>query len=89
MGMEDDALATLDFTVDIAPIDMVSIYGGAVMSFVDGTDTFQGADIGVNAHVGLVEVYLGYNITENTAGEYNSDFELLDGGMYVKFDVDY
>jgi hypothetical protein len=91
-GMDGETLAGLDFTVDVSPIDMATIYAGAVMSFVDGTDTFQGADIGVNAHIGLVECYLGYLITENGAGEYNADFGdvwSLDGGAYIKFDVDY
>lgn len=88
-GMEDEALAGMDFTVDIAPFDMASFYAGAVMSFVDGTDTFQGADLGVNAHVGAVEIYLGYLITENDAGDYNAPATLTDGGMYLEFDVDY
>jgi hypothetical protein len=89
MGYEDEALAAMDFTVDVSPVDMATIYAGAQMSFVDGTDSFQGADVGVNAHIGLVECYVGYNITENGAGEYNSDFALLDGGAYIKFDVNY
>jgi hypothetical protein len=88
-GNESDALNGLTATVDVSPIDLVTLYAGVEASFASGADEFQGADLGVNAHVGIVEVYVGYNITENAAGEYNSDFELLDGGAYIKFDVDY
>jgi hypothetical protein len=89
-GNETDALNGVTATVDIAPVDMASLYAGLELSLADGADAFQGADIGVNAHIGLVEAYLGYLITSVAAGEYNSDFgPLTDGGMYVKFDVDY
>jgi hypothetical protein len=88
-GYENEALSGMDFTVDVDAHDMASVYAGAVMSFIDGTDTFQGADLGVNAHVGAVECYLGYLLTENDNGDYNAPATLLDGGAYIKFDVDY
>jgi hypothetical protein len=86
-GYEDEALDGLSFTVDIDAVDMLSIYGGAAFSLA-AADAFQGADIGLNAHIGKVETYLGYVITENGAGSYGPD-ELTDGGLYLKFDVDY
>jgi len=88
-GMEDSTFDGMTATVDIAAVEQATIYAGMQLSFADGADTFQGADLGVNAHIGIVECYLGYNITSNGAGEYNSDFGLTDGGAYVKFDVDY
>jgi hypothetical protein len=88
-GYDGQTLDELSATVDVAAMDMASLFGCVLMSFDDTKDTFQGADLGVNAHVGLVEMYVGYNITSNGAGEYNSDFGLTDGGAYVKFDVDY
>jgi hypothetical protein len=89
-GYDGETVSGMDFTVDVDAVDMASLYAGAVMSFIDGTDTFQGADIGVNAHIGAVECYLGYLITENGAGDYNApNADLTDGGAYIKFDVDY
>jgi hypothetical protein len=91
-GNETDVANGLTATVDVAPVDMATLYAGIELSLADGADTLQGADIGVNAHIGAVEAYLGYLITENGAGEYNADFGntwSLDGGMYVKFDVNY
>jgi hypothetical protein len=88
-GFDGETVSGMDFTVDIAAVDMATIYAGAVMSFVSGTDTFQGADLGVNAHIGAVECYLGYLITSNDAGDYNAPTTLPDGGLYLKFDVDY
>jgi hypothetical protein len=88
-GNETDVLNGLTATVDIAAVEQATIYAGMELSFADGADAFQGADLGVNAHIGIVECYLGYNITSNGAGEYNSDFGLTDGGAYIKFDVDY
>jgi hypothetical protein len=88
-GYDGETLSGMDFTVDIAPIDLVTIYAGAVMSFLDADDTFQGADLGVNAHIGLTECYIGYLITENDAGDYNAPTTLLDGGAYISFDVNY
>jgi hypothetical protein len=95
-GMDGNALAGLDFTVDADVIaDMLGLYAGAMMNFVDDFfdgDTFVGADLGAVAHVGAVDVYLGYLITSWGEGQYNADFEpaeIMDGGAYIKFDVDY
>jgi hypothetical protein len=98
-GNESDALNALTATVDAAPFDMASVYAGLKLSFsdtddpttttTDETEAFQGADIGVNAHVGAVECYLGYLITSEDAGDYNAPVTLQDGGIYVKFDVNY
>ena len=105
-GNETDTLHGLTATVMVSPVDMVSIYAGLEFSFAeddvidlvppisltDESETFQGADIGLNAHVGIVEIYLGYLITSQANGEWKSDFGdtwSADGGAYIKFDVDY
>lgn len=92
-GNETDVFQELSASVEIAPVDMATLYVGVDTDFAEAaTETLQGADIGVNLHIGAVEAYLGYLITTVGAGEYNADFGdvwSLDGGMYVKFDVDY
>ncbi len=92
-GNETDVFQELSASVEIAPIDMATLYVGVDTDFAEAAaETLQGADIGVNLHIGAVEAYLGYLITTVGAGEYNADFGdvwSLDGGMYVKFDVDY
>jgi hypothetical protein len=87
-GYEDEALDALSFTVDVDPIDMVTIYAGAAFSLA-ADDAFQGADIGVNPHIGIVEMYVGYLITSENGGDYNAPETLEDGGFYIDFDVDY
>jgi hypothetical protein len=88
-GFEDEALDGLSFTLDVDALEMLAIYAGAEF-LLSAADTFLGADLGLNAHVGAVEVYLGYLISENGAGgDYNAPATQPDGGAYVKFDVDY
>lgn len=92
-GNETDALSGLTATVDVAPIDMATIYAGMELSFADASaETFQNADLGVNAHVGAIDVYLGYLILNEGTGKYNATTPTAavpDGGFYVKFDVNY
>jgi hypothetical protein len=91
-GNETDTLNEISATLTVSPIDMVSIYGGMELSFAEDADNFQGADIGINPHVGLVEIYLGYQITSNANGRWHApdlDPQLEDGGGYIVFDVDY
>jgi hypothetical protein len=89
MGMEGSEFDSMNATVVAAPIEKADIYAGLLLSFADGADAFQGADLGVNLHVGAVEIYLGYLVTSNGAGDYNAPEVLTDGGAYIKFDVDY
>jgi hypothetical protein len=89
-GNETDALAGLTATIDLDPIDMVTIYAGLQMDLKDAAaETFAGADLGITAHVGAVDVDLGYLITTVGDGDYNAPATLTDGGAYIKFDVDY
>jgi hypothetical protein len=98
-GNDVDALNGLSITAVVAPIDLMDIYAGAYMSFAadddlatpltDESEAFQGADLGVNAHIGAVEMYVGYVVTEQNFDKWNAPTALPDGGGYIKFDVDY
>jgi hypothetical protein len=92
-GNETDALNGLTATAMIDAIEMLSLYVGLQMNLADAApESFEGADIGANVHMGAVEMFVGYLVTQDTAadgGEWKADIELPDGGAYVRFDVDY
>jgi hypothetical protein len=98
-GNETDTLNLITASVVVAPIDMLDIYAGMVLSFADDdaatpltdeSEAFQGADLGVNVHIGATEVYLGYVITEQNLDDgFNCPEELPEGGAYLKFDINY
>jgi hypothetical protein len=89
-GEEGAEFDDLSATLEVAPIDQATVYAGMKLEFDTLNDeAFRGADVGVNLHVGAVEVYLGYLITSNGEGDYNAPATLTDGGAYLKFDVDY
>jgi len=87
-GNDVDFLAAVDAAVWISPIDLLDIYAGMMLDFV-AADAFQGADIGAKVHMGATNMFVGYNITENGAGEINGYFTAPDGGFYVAFDTNY
>ena len=91
-GDDEDALHTLSATAVAAPVDEADIYVGMLMNL--GADNLgedlQEVDLGVNVHVGAVEVYVGYVVTSVGSGDnWNSPAGIIDGGAYIKFDVDY
>jgi hypothetical protein len=92
-GDDEDALHTVSATVVAAPVDMVDIYAGVLMDLSDltnGGEDLQEIDLGVNAHIGAVEAYVGYLVTSVGSGDnWNSPAGIIDGGAYIKFDVDY
>jgi hypothetical protein len=92
-GDDEDALHTVSATVVVAPVDMADIYAGVLMDLSDltnGGEDLQEIDLGVNAHIGAVEAYLGYLVTSVGSGDnWNSPAGIIDGGAYIKFDVDY
>jgi hypothetical protein len=95
-GNETDALDELTATVDVSPVDMATIYGGLDLDLRDAApETLYNVDLGVNAHIGLVEAYVGYLITTVGGGGqvgYKAPDDkpaLADGGFYLKFDVNY
>jgi hypothetical protein len=92
-GNENDFLNTVSATVVVAPVDMLDIYAGMWYDLVTLEDLLE-ADLGVNAHIGAVELYVGYLVTEyGTDERFNSPGGTVgavpDGGAYVKFDVNY
>jgi hypothetical protein len=92
-GDDEDALHTVSATVVVAPVDMADIYAGVLMDLSDltnGGEDLQEIDLGVNAHIGAVEAYLGYLVTSVGSGDnWNSPAGIADGGAYIKFDVNY
>jgi hypothetical protein len=93
-GDDEDALHTVSATGVVAPIDMLDIYAGMLMDLSDLTNSgedLQEVDLGINAHVGAVEVYVGYLVSSIASDErWNSPGAgMPDGGAYIKFDVDY
>jgi hypothetical protein len=87
-GNETDALAGLSATAEIAPFDMATIYAG--MWYDAANSDLLEIDLGVNAHIGAAEAYLGYVVTDVASGDnYNSPAGIIDGGAYIKFDIDY
>ena len=92
-GNETDTLNGLTATAVVAPIDMLDIYAGMYLDLYDGApEDLREADFGINAHVGAVEVYVGYLVT-TPAGAGGDNFHappgIPDGGAYLKFDVNY
>jgi hypothetical protein len=92
-GNETDALNGLTATAVVAPIDMLDIYAGM---YYDGANSeLAEIDLGVNAHVGAVEVYVGYLVDGDSPAIASGDhFHAPPGlgtesGAYIKFDVNY
>jgi hypothetical protein len=90
-GDETDTLSSLSATAEVSPVDMATLYVGMLMDLSDAAaETLQEVDLGVNAHIGAVEAYLGYVVTSVGSGDnYNSPAGIPDGGAYLKFDVNY
>jgi hypothetical protein len=100
LGLEDSFVDKVRPTVIITPIEKASVYAGMILSFTEGDDAFNSADFGVQLNVGIVDIFIGYMIAPNGVG---SEFKAPDvfphvvvppaepceGGMYIKFDVDY
>jgi hypothetical protein len=92
-GDETDTLDNVSATAVVAPIDLLDIYAGVWYSMA--AEDLAEIDLGVNAHVGAVQVYVGYLVGSDLglAGDnFNSPAGLAGGtenGAYIKFDVDY
>ena len=89
-GNSMDAFNGLTANVGIDPIDLVGLYAGMVLSFAEGADAFQEADLGIVVHPGAAEIYIGYLVTSvGSGGDLNAPTSLPDGGGYLKVDIDY
>jgi hypothetical protein len=91
-GNETDTLNLLTGTVSVDPVELATIYVWFLMDLSDAADeTFQSLELGVDAHVGAADMYVGYQITNGvTSADYNNAPGLLaDGGFFVKWDINY
>ena len=92
-GNESDTLSGLSATAVAAPIDMLDIYAG--LAYDGANSELAEVDLGINAHVGAVEVYVGYLIDGDLVGVAGDNFNAPPGlaseesGAYIKLDVDY
>jgi hypothetical protein len=87
-GNENDMLNELSATVEVAPVDLATIYAGLYYS--GANSELNEVDLGVNAHIGAAEAYIGYVVTDTGSGDnYNSPAGIPDGGAYIKFDINY
>jgi hypothetical protein len=90
-GTEDDTLDNVSATAVVAPIDLLDVYAGLWYSMA--LEDLAEIDLGVNAHVGAVEVYVGYLVGSDLAlagDNFNSPAGLgTESGAYIKFDVNY
>ena len=91
-GNETDVLNQISGTVSVDPVELATLYAWFLMNFAEAADeVFQSAEIGVDAHVGAADMYVGYQITN---GVYAPDYDnaptlLADGGFFVKWDINY
>jgi hypothetical protein len=90
-GNETDTLNSVSATVVVAPIDLLDIYAG--MWYSMALEDLAEVDLGANAHLGAVEMYLGYLVGSDlllSGDNFNSPAGLgTESGAYVKFDVNY
>jgi hypothetical protein len=92
-GNNQDALNGLTATVEVAPIDLISIYGGIALALnetaTNAEQTFQDADLGICIALGAAEIKIGYLVTELGAEGFNAPAAIDEGGVYIKCDIDY
>jgi hypothetical protein len=93
VGDETDVLDNVSATAVIAPVDQADIYAGLWYDMA-GSELVE-VDLGVNAHLGAVEMFLGYLVDGDSLLDAAGDnFKAPPGlagenGAYIKFDVDY
>jgi hypothetical protein len=78
----------------VAPFDLADIYAGLYYDMANSE--LVEIDLGVNAHIGAVQAYVGYLVDGDAptlaAGDrFKAPPGLLSGesGAYIKFDVNY
>ena len=92
-GNATDALNELTASAVIAPIDMLDIYAG--MAYDGAGSELAEIDLGINAHIGAAELYVGYLVDGDSLTGAGDRFKAPPGlasgenGAYIKFDIDY
>jgi hypothetical protein len=92
-GDENDFLGSVSATVVVAPIDLADIYAGVWYDMV--ASELAEIDLGINAHIGATEMYVGYLVDGDSLVGAGDHFNAPPGlasaesGAYIKFDVDY
>ena len=90
-GTEDDILDNISATAEIAPFDLATIYAGLWYDMAG--EAMREVDLGVNAHLGATEMYVGYLVDGDSAlgagDNYNALVSTGDNGLYFKFDINY
>jgi hypothetical protein len=91
VSLNGDDVDTLDqFGIDLdANFGDFGAIGTIGMSFADGADTFQGAEIAGYITVGNATWKAGYTIADATGYFYNPAVGGPDGGLFVVADVDF
>jgi len=91
-GNSEDTLNLMTANVMVSPVELADIYAFFAMDFSEAADeTFQYAELGVDAHVGAADMYVGYQISNGAtfADTNNAPAFLADGGFFVKWDINY
>jgi hypothetical protein len=90
-GNENDTLNSVSATAVVAPIDLLDVYAGLWYDMAQ--EDLAEVDLGVNAHIGATELYVGYLVGSDLAvagDNFNSPAGLgTESGAYIKFDIDY
>jgi hypothetical protein len=90
-GNETDTLNSVSASAEIAPFDLATIYAGLWYDMA-GSELVE-VDLGVNAHLGATEMYVGYLIDGDSAVSAGDNYNALpstgDSGLYFKFDINY
>jgi hypothetical protein len=87
-GNDVDALNQMGIDVDAALTEKFGATFAMGLSFAEGADTFQGADISGYVKAGGATWRVGYIITEN-AYAYGSNVAAPEGGLYFSASVDF
>jgi hypothetical protein len=87
-GNDVDALNQMGIDVDAALTEKYGATFAMGLSFAEGADTFQGADISGYVKAGGATWRVGYIITENGYA-YGSNVAAPEGGLYFSAGIDF
>jgi hypothetical protein len=99
-GDNVDPLNEVAATIEVAPIDLITLYSGIELKMSEAAseedETFQGADMGMYFTFGKTKIYVGYLVTDalvtndgDGKGGLYAPSEPGTGGAYIKCDIDY